>query len=78
MVLDEADSGLDVDALRVVAAGVNSLRGANRSMLAIRIRIANTFPDSPMSAAPVTMTMCIGPIRAQGMNSIAFRLGVAS
>ena len=35
MVLDETDSGLDVDALRVVAAGVNSLRGADRSMLVI-------------------------------------------
>jgi len=31
-VLDETDSGLDIDALRVVAAGVNSLRGPDRSM----------------------------------------------
>jgi Fe-S cluster assembly ATP-binding protein len=34
-VLDETDSGLDVDALKIVAAGVNSLRGADRSMLLI-------------------------------------------
>jgi len=34
-VLDETDSGLDVDALKVVAHGVNSLRSAERSMLLI-------------------------------------------
>ncbi len=34
-VLDETDSGLDIDALRVVAAGVNSLRGPDRSMIVI-------------------------------------------
>ncbi len=34
-VLDETDSGLDIDALRIVAGGVNALRAANRSMLVI-------------------------------------------
>jgi len=34
-VLDETDSGLDVDALRVVADGVNALRDGKRSMLVI-------------------------------------------
>jgi len=34
-VLDETDSGLDIDALRVVASGVNALRGAERSMIVI-------------------------------------------
>ena len=34
-ILDETDSGLDIDALRVVAKGVNSLRGPNRSFLVI-------------------------------------------
>jgi Fe-S cluster assembly ATP-binding protein len=34
-VLDETDSGLDIDALRVVADGVNALRGPERSMLVI-------------------------------------------
>ena len=33
--LDETDSGLDIDALRVVAEGVNRLRSAERSMLVI-------------------------------------------
>ena len=34
-VLDETDSGLDIDALRVVAGGVNALRGPERSMIVI-------------------------------------------
>ena len=34
-VLDETDSGLDIDALKVVAEGVNTLRGPERSMLII-------------------------------------------
>ncbi|HMM34061.1 MAG TPA: Fe-S cluster assembly ATPase SufC [Thermoanaerobaculia bacterium] len=34
-ILDETDSGLDIDALRVVASGVNSLRSPERSMLVI-------------------------------------------
>ncbi|WP_240233820.1 Fe-S cluster assembly ATPase SufC [Devosia lacusdianchii] len=34
-VLDETDSGLDIDALQVVSRGVNALRSDNRSMLVI-------------------------------------------
>lgn len=34
-ILDETDSGLDIDALRVVAAGVNALRAPERSLLVI-------------------------------------------
>lgn len=34
-VLDETDSGLDIDALKLVAEGVNSLRAAERSFLVI-------------------------------------------
>lgn len=34
-ILDETDSGLDIDALQVVSKGVNALRAANRSMLVI-------------------------------------------
>jgi Fe-S cluster assembly ATP-binding protein len=33
--LDETDSGLDVDALKIVAAGVNSLRSEERSMVLV-------------------------------------------
>jgi Fe-S cluster assembly ATP-binding protein len=34
-VLDETDSGLDIDALRVVAGGVNALRNKDRAMIVI-------------------------------------------
>ena len=34
-ILDEIDSGLDIDALRVVAEGVNSLRSAKRAMIIV-------------------------------------------
>ena len=34
-VLDETDSGLDIDALRIVADGVNALRSGERAMLVI-------------------------------------------
>ena len=34
-ILDETDSGLDIDALKIVADGVNSLRSSDRSFLVI-------------------------------------------
>ena len=34
-ILDETDSGLDIDALKVVAEGVNSLRDPNRSFVVV-------------------------------------------
>jgi Fe-S cluster assembly ATP-binding protein len=34
-ILDETDSGLDIDALKVVAAGVNSLKAPDRSVLLV-------------------------------------------
>ncbi|KPL84532.1 cysteine desulfurase [Thermanaerothrix daxensis] len=34
-ILDETDSGLDIDALRIVAQGVNALRGPNLGVLVI-------------------------------------------
>jgi Fe-S cluster assembly ATP-binding protein len=34
-VMDETDSGLDIDALKVVAKGVNAMRSSNRGMLLI-------------------------------------------
>jgi Fe-S cluster assembly ATP-binding protein len=34
-ILDETDSGLDIDALKTVADGVNALRSKDRSMLVI-------------------------------------------
>jgi Fe-S cluster assembly ATP-binding protein len=34
-ILDETDSGLDIDALRIVAEGVNKLRSPQRAMLIV-------------------------------------------
>jgi Fe-S cluster assembly ATP-binding protein len=34
-ILDETDSGLDIDALRIVAAGVNTLRSQDRSFIVV-------------------------------------------
>jgi Fe-S cluster assembly ATP-binding protein len=34
-ILDETDSGLDIDALKIVANGVNSLRGPRRAMILV-------------------------------------------
>jgi Fe-S cluster assembly ATP-binding protein len=34
-ILDETDSGLDIDALRIVADGVNALRGPDRGIVVI-------------------------------------------
>lgn len=34
-ILDETDSGLDIDALKIVAAGVNRMRAENRSFLVV-------------------------------------------
>ena len=34
-ILDETDSGLDIDALKIVADGVNAMRNASRAMLVI-------------------------------------------
>jgi len=34
-VLDETDSGLDIDALKIVAKGVNAMRNKNRAMVLV-------------------------------------------
>ena len=34
-ILDETDSGLDIDALRVVAGGVNQLQGAENAIIVV-------------------------------------------
>jgi Fe-S cluster assembly ATP-binding protein len=35
LILDETDSGLDIDALKIVSAGVNAMRSPDRAMLVI-------------------------------------------
>ena len=34
-ILDETDSGLDIDALKIIAEGINQYRNGNRSLLVI-------------------------------------------
>jgi len=34
-IMDETDSGLDIDALRIVASGVNALRSKDRSVIVV-------------------------------------------
>ena len=34
-ILDETDSGLDIDALKIVASGVNAMRSANRAIVVV-------------------------------------------
>ena len=69
-VLDETDSGLDVDALKVVSEGVNLLRDAKRSMLVITHyqRLLNHIvPD-------YVHILAGGKIRKSGGKELAFEV----
>ena len=69
-VLDETDSGLDIDAVRIVAEGVNALRAPDRAMLVITHyqRLLNYIvPDR-------VHVMVDGKIRTSGDASLAKEL----
>jgi Fe-S cluster assembly ATP-binding protein len=69
-ILDETDSGLDIDALRVVADGVNALRSPTRAMLVITHyqRLLNHIvPD-------VVHVMANGRIARTGGRELALEL----
>ncbi|HMO01864.1 MAG TPA: Fe-S cluster assembly ATPase SufC [Oligoflexia bacterium] len=69
-ILDETDSGLDIDALRVVASGVNKLRAKDRSFLVITHyqRLLNyIIPD-------YVHVMLDGKIVRSGGKELAFEL----
>ena len=69
-VLDETDSGLDIDALKIVAEGVNALRAADRSFLIITHyqRLLNYIkPD-------VVHVLAGGTIRKTGGPELALHL----
>lgn len=69
-VLDETDSGLDIDALRVVSDGVNALRDPNRAMLVITHyqRLLNHIvPDK-------VHVLAHGKIQRSGDKSLALEL----
>ena len=69
-VLDETDSGLDIDALRIVSEGVNRLRDAKRSMLVIthyQRLLDHIVPD-------VVHVLADGKIVASGGKELALKL----
>jgi Fe-S cluster assembly ATP-binding protein len=68
--LDETDSGLDIDALRIVSEGVNSLRDGNRGFIVVTHyqRLLNHIvPD-------VVHVLLDGRISASGDSDLALRL----
>ncbi len=70
LILDETDSGLDIDALKVVADGVNALRSPERTMLVITHyqRLLDYLePD-------VVHVMAAGKIMASGGPELAHEL----
>ena len=69
-ILDETDSGLDIDALKVVARGVNAMRGPDRAMLLVTHyqRLLNYIvPD-------VVHVLTDGRIVRSGGKELAFEL----
>jgi Fe-S cluster assembly ATP-binding protein len=69
-ILDETDSGLDIDALKIVADGVNALRGKTRAMLVITHyqRLLDYIkPD-------IVHVLAGGKIRASGGPELALEL----
>mgnify|MGYP001423639738 CR=1 FL=1 len=69
-VLDETDSGLDIDALRIVADGVNRLRDASRTMLLIthyQRLLSYIVPDT-------VHVLANGKIQKSGSKDLALEL----
>jgi len=69
-ILDETDSGLDIDALRVVSEGVNALRSPERSMLVIthyQRLLDHIVPDK-------VHVLAFGRIRRSGGKELALEL----
>ncbi|VIO68664.1 putative ATP-dependent transporter SufC [Bradyrhizobium ivorense] len=69
-ILDEIDSGLDIDALRIVAGGINALRSPERAMIVIthyRRLLDYIVPD-------VVHVMSKGQVRKSGGKELALEL----
>lgn len=84
VILDEIDSGLDIDALRIVAEGVNALRSADRGFLIITHyqRLLNYIkPDFVHVMMQGTIVKSGGPelaerLEADGYEWIKEELGI--
>src|SRR5690606_6401878 len=69
-VLDETDSGLDIDALRIVAEGVNSMRSPDRAFVVIthyQRLLEHIVPDT-------VHVLNRGQVVRSGDKSLALRL----
>ncbi|MBK9764087.1 MAG: Fe-S cluster assembly ATPase SufC [Flavobacteriales bacterium] len=69
-ILDETDSGLDIDALRIVSSGVNQLRGADRAFIVVthyQRLLDHIVPD-------VVHVMADGKIIKSGPKELALEL----
>ena len=81
-ILDETDSGLDIDALRIVSEGVNALRGPERSMLVNTVTAISWVPvpvcaialaaASIMRRPPDACTLTIHTPRSAASKSCSF------
>ncbi|WP_395664905.1 Fe-S cluster assembly ATPase SufC [Methylocella sp.] len=80
-ILDETDSGLDIDALRIVAAGVNALRAPDRSFLVIthyQRLLDYIVPDTVHVMAGGKIVRTGGPDLALELEKSGYRDYVAS
>lgn len=71
-ILDETDSGLDIDALRIVAGGINAMRSSERSMLVIthyRRLLDYVKPDKIHVLMDGRITCTGGPELAERLES---------
>jgi len=74
-VLDETDSGLDIDALRIVADGVNAMRSKDRSMLVIthyQRLLDYIVPDKVHVMIDGRIEKSGGPELAKGLESSGY------
>jgi Fe-S cluster assembly ATP-binding protein len=85
-VLDETDSGLDIDALRVVADGINRMRSPDRSVLLIthyQRLLDHVQPDHVHVLMAGRIVLSGGPelalrLEAEGYAGIAAEAGLAN
>ncbi|WP_428261366.1 Fe-S cluster assembly ATPase SufC [Haliangium sp.] len=85
-ILDETDSGLDIDALRVVSRGVNALRSPERSMLVIthyQRLLQHIVPDHVHVLVGGRIVRSGGPelaatLEVSGYEDLIAQVGVAS
>ena len=80
-ILDETDSGLDIDALRIVSQGVNSLRSKERGFLVIthyQRLLDHIVPDTVHVMAKGRIVKTGGPELAHELERNGYRDYVAA